>query len=353
MTDTSSSETQPEADTTASVSNVSGGVNIAGDAQIGNDVVGRDKIVQATTYIEHATIIQSAPASENPAMDIAAPRVGAPQWGGVEFVRIPSGEFLMGSRADNPLASDSEKPQHPIELVYDYWIGRYPVTNEQFARFVTTIHYPFDLGEWQSRSDLPVVKVSWLDALAYCKWFNTLITCSEGIPMPSGYPMPARTVLGDARSTDFQVRLPTEAEWERAARGNLSPATDEGEWPWGNEFDHTKCNSEEGAKKAPRRSAHIRRRAIVPMASRTWLATCGSGPSACGGWITFIRSIAIHISRTTGAKNSMRLHPCIAWCAAAPSTLDRAACVPQRATGSIRARHEAGGFRVVVAPRLA
>ena len=93
-------------------------MNIAGDAQIGNDVVGRDKIVQATTYIEHATIIQSAPPAETPALSI-----DAPVWECVEFVRIPSGAFLMGSRADNALASDSEKPQHSIEMAYDYWIG--------------------------------------------------------------------------------------------------------------------------------------------------------------------------------------------------------------------------------------
>ena len=111
-------------------------------------MVGRDKIVQATTYIEHATIIQAAPPAETPALSI-----DAPVWECVEFVRIPAGAFLMGSRADNALASDSEKPQHPIELAYDYWIGRYPVTNEQFARFVAAAQYPFDLGEWQSRSD--------------------------------------------------------------------------------------------------------------------------------------------------------------------------------------------------------
>ena len=78
---------------------------------IGNDVVGRDKIVQATTYIEHATIIQAVSPAENPVLSLEAPL-----WEYVEFVRIPAGEFLMGSRADNPLASDSEKPQHPIEI---------------------------------------------------------------------------------------------------------------------------------------------------------------------------------------------------------------------------------------------
>ncbi len=231
-------EVQPSAETSsAPPSNVSGGVNIAGDAQIGNDVVGRDKVIQAATYIEHATIIQAAPPAENQAVRASD---DAPTWGGVEFVRITAESFLMGSRVDNALASDSEKPQHSIELAYDYWIGRYPVTNEQFARFVTAAQYPFDQGQWQTRSDHPVVKVSWLDALAYCKWLNTLAKAERY-----------------AASPGFVLRLPTEAEWEKAARGGLSPVSNGGdiegrsapEWPWGNEFDRNKCNSEEGGKK--------------------------------------------------------------------------------------------------------
>jgi formylglycine-generating enzyme required for sulfatase activity len=218
-------DTQSPADmSSASLANVSGGVNFAGDAQIGNDVVGRDKVIQATTYIEHATIIQSAPPAES---KVARAPDEAPTWGGVEFVRIPAGAFLMGSRADNGLASDSEKPQHSIELTYDYWIGRYPVTNEQFARFVMAAQYPFDLAQWQTRSDHPVVKVSWFDALAYCKWLNNL-------------------VKAECPSHGLVLRLPTEAEWEKAARGEAAGAR---EWPWGNEFDRSKCNSDEGGKK--------------------------------------------------------------------------------------------------------
>jgi iron(II)-dependent oxidoreductase len=235
MTDTSSSETLPSPDTPdASVSNVSGGVNVEGQqVTIGGDVVGRDKVIQAGTYIEHATIIQSAAGQtvEEP-LD-----PNARTWGGVEFVRIPAGAFLMGSTDDNPLASEAEKPQHTVAIAYDYWLARYPVTNEQFARFVETTQRPIALDKnWSSKADHPVVNVNWREALEYCNWLQSVI----------GKELPANV---------GRVRLPTEAEWEKAARGALSSVSDGGdsvgvrEWPWGNDFDQRNCNCEESGKK--------------------------------------------------------------------------------------------------------
>jgi iron(II)-dependent oxidoreductase len=236
--------TQLEVDpSAASVSNVSGGVSIDGQqVAIGNDVVGRDKVIQATTYIEHATIIQAATGQtvEEP------PDPNARTWGGVELVRIQAGAFLMGSRADNALASDSEKPQHSIELAYDYWMARHPVTNEQFARFVEATQRPIALDKnWSSKADHPVVNVNWREALEYCRWLNGLATKD----------IQANLAREKQSSQGLALRLPTEAEWEKAARGNLAPVSNGGdtegvrEWPWGAEFDQTKCNSEEGGKK--------------------------------------------------------------------------------------------------------
>jgi formylglycine-generating enzyme required for sulfatase activity len=235
--DASVSSSAPAA--SSSVSNVSGGVNIAGDAQVGSDLVGRDKVIQATTYIEHATIIQSAPspASETARSGDEVSASNVQTWGGVEFVRIPAGKFLMGSTEDNPLASDAEKPRHFVELPYDYWLARYPVTNEQFARFVEAAARKIELDKnWSNKAHHPVVNVTWREALDYCNWLQTAI--GRDLPAAAG-----------------RVRLPTEAEWEKAARGGLSPVADgedtEGarEWPWGNEFDKSRCNSEEGGKK--------------------------------------------------------------------------------------------------------
>ena len=136
----------------------------------------------------------------------------------MDFVHVPAGKFLMGSNRNK----DDEKPQHTVEIPDDYWIGRYPVTNEQFARFVTAVKYKFDLGQWQQKTNHPVVSVSWRDAMAYCQWLNA-------------------TLRGELK--DLALRLPTEAEWEKAARG-----TQGNEWPWGNEFDKNKCNSHESSK---------------------------------------------------------------------------------------------------------
>ena len=145
----------------------------------------------------------------------------------ISMVRIPAGEFKMGTSGN----SASEK-QHTVNLD-EYLIGKYDVTNVQFAAFVkatgykTTAEkegsgYAYDGSSWADtkgadwqhpkgpNSDLggkdnhPVVLVSWDDAVAFCAW--------------------AKQASGQ------QVQLPTEAQWEKAARG-----TDGRIYPWGNE----------------------------------------------------------------------------------------------------------------------
>ena len=161
----------------------------------------------------------------------------------IEQCRIPAGAFTMGDASGDGLAADGELPLHTVELDA-FEIDATPITNEQFARFVEATDYltdaertgasavfhllvdaptadiigpiagtPWWIGvggaDWRhpggrasSLSGLeqhPVVHVSWADALAYCEWAGR--------------------------------RLPTEAEWERAARGGLESAT----YPWGDD----------------------------------------------------------------------------------------------------------------------
>lgn len=143
--------------------------------------------------------------------------------GGLDFVLIPAGKFLMGSRKDNELAWSNEHPQHTVNIPYDYWIGQFPVTNEQYGLFVQSHNREHPVSDWKKKKNHPVVNVSWDGAQAYCKWLND----THGNELPQG----------------FVFRLPTEAEWEKAARGEFGF-----EWPWGNEFDKNKCNSREGGK---------------------------------------------------------------------------------------------------------
>ncbi len=138
--------------------------------------------------------------------------------GGVEFVRVPAGKFLIGSREDNPLAYDDEKPQHTLELP-EFWMARFPVTNALYAAFLGKRKHP--VKDWAQKKEHPVVNVSWEDARAYCRWFNT-------------------TYAGELKKHGLTVRLPTEAEWEKAARG-----TDGRMYPWGNEWDPAKANGRE------------------------------------------------------------------------------------------------------------
>jgi formylglycine-generating enzyme required for sulfatase activity len=150
-------------------------------------------------------------------------RTGMQEEGGLKFMQVSDGKFLMGSRYDNKLADSYEKPQHIVELK-DYWIGQFLVTNEQYAIFVEATSQKHDrVKDWKKKLDHPIVNVSWNDAQAYCRWLNE--TQSTGL------------------LKDYVFRLPTEAEWEKAARGEFGF-----EWPWGNEFDKNKCNSSEGRR---------------------------------------------------------------------------------------------------------
>jgi gamma-glutamyl hercynylcysteine S-oxide synthase len=175
-----------------------------------------------------AETIEAAPAVT--AQTVVAPEIRAfiseksLEIGGVQFILIPKGEFVMGSREDNPNAYDDEKPQHTVIIPYDFWIGKYPVTNEQFAAFAQDNHVEHPAGkDWEQQKDHPVINVDWHTARKYCEW----IEHQQRGNLPPGY----------------SVLLPGEAEWEKAARGLYG-----NEWPWGNDFDKSRCNTIEGAK---------------------------------------------------------------------------------------------------------
>jgi formylglycine-generating enzyme required for sulfatase activity len=146
------------------------------------------------------------------------------------FVEVPAGPFQMGSEKEiDSGAFDDEFPQHWVDLP-TYYMARYPVTVAQFRAFVGESGYEAQ-GPWESWSGLdshPVVAVTWYDARAYCEWLTERLRSWEGTPEPL-----ARLL----REGGWQVRLPTEAEWEKAARG-----TDGRIYPWGDEPDPNRAN---------------------------------------------------------------------------------------------------------------
>jgi len=147
-------------------------------------------------------------------------------------VLVPAGPFWMGSSPEDTEAHENEKPRRKCELE-DYRIGRYPVTNAQYACFLgANPQYPVPHADEENarpynwdpqartypgdKADHPVVLVDWEDAEAYCRWLSQI--------------------------TGKHHRLPTEEEWEKAARGSCP---DTRLYPWGDDWRPGCCNTQE------------------------------------------------------------------------------------------------------------
>ena len=178
--------------------------------------------------------------------------VGDPRFSGEilmpEFIAIPGGRFWMGSEETEEGVRENEVPRHEVELDA-FALARYPTSNAMFRCFVEAGGYGEErwwseaqaagvwlpdgtVRDWLSEeprdtpaywgdtslngSNQPVVGVTWYEAVAYCRW------------------------LTDALADGHAYRLPTEAEWERAARGP------EGQrYPWGDEWAKGRANTKE------------------------------------------------------------------------------------------------------------
>ncbi len=133
---------------------------------------------------------------------------------------VPAGKFWMGSSDADKQANDDEKPQHEVDLDA-FWIDKFEVTNALYKKCVDAgkCSAPNDSKAYTRSSyygnstydNYPVIYVSWNDAKTYCEWTGK--------------------------------HLPTEAQWEKAARG-----TDGRIYPWGNTFDKNLLNSSDGSK---------------------------------------------------------------------------------------------------------
>lgn len=130
------------------------------------------------------------------------------------FILIPAGEFVMGSKQGNT----NESPEHRVSLT-EYWIAMCEVTVGEYRKFVKSVKYRKPIckknSNWQRRNpdNHPVICVSWKDAQEYVNW------------------------LSKTNKYNLEFRLPTEAEWEKAARG-----TNGFIYPWGNNWQGKNAN---------------------------------------------------------------------------------------------------------------
>jgi formylglycine-generating enzyme required for sulfatase activity len=149
------------------------------------------------------------------------------------FVEIPAGPFVMGSDPQRDAAAQQEeRPQHEL-ILPAYYIARYPVTVAQFSAFVQDSRYaPTHEHCLQGLLNHPVTLVTWLDALAYSRWLTDKLCGWTDTPQ-----FLATLLQSNNKGSTWAVMLPSEAEWEKAARGS-----DGRIYPWGDEFEPNRAN---------------------------------------------------------------------------------------------------------------
>jgi len=218
-----------------------------------------------------------------PARVGAEPGIGVPD---IVWCGIPAGSFLMGSVDDGPETDDDEKPQHTLDLP-GFYLSRYLITNAQFQPFVTGDGYTnpaywtpegwawrqgaeadltplTEMGEdglrkyrewlanrpaekraqpyyWEhaqlSLPNRPVVGLTWYEGAAYCRWLTEQL---QGAGSRLRVWKDNQVLAIDLQKQTCRVRLPSEAEWEKAARG-----ADGRRYPWGEEWREDCANTEE------------------------------------------------------------------------------------------------------------
>jgi eukaryotic-like serine/threonine-protein kinase len=146
----------------------------------------RERVVVQERRVESSPVIENPSGSKTFTNSI-----------GMEFILIPAGEFMMGAVPKDKEASGDEKPQHKVQITKSFYMGKYPVTQEEWEKVMGSFFKSNNPSHFkQAGKRAPVETVSWLDSQQFIKKLSK----KEG----------------------KTYRLPTEAEWEYAARGGGS-----------------------------------------------------------------------------------------------------------------------------------
>ena len=145
-----------------------------------------------------------------PSLDLRPGTVKLNPKDGLEYIWIPPGTFQMGCVPEDHLCRESESPRHKVTISSGFWISRHPITVSSYNRFVVDTgrdmpDTPTSNRQW-TKVQHPIVYVNWFDAQAFCEWTG-------------GW-------------------LPTEAQWEYAARGGRQDL----KYPWGGEITDQNAN---------------------------------------------------------------------------------------------------------------
>ena len=152
----------------------------------------------------------------------------------VGFVPVPGGAFTLGSDDPEDNVWVDPSPAHPYHLP-DYWLARWPVTVAQFRAFAADAgHQSADSDSLVGPGNRPVVNVTWYDAVAYCRWLDGQLRDLAGDKLSKGNDDPMWRGLTDG---SLHVTLPSEPEWELAARGPEGRT-----WPFDGEPDPEKAS---------------------------------------------------------------------------------------------------------------